>query len=106
VFKLNLITNFGVATIFFLIFLYLVGSVAATIAPSGVDLKHAMLGMFLLFLIGLIAIYSQPLSYLKDGWTTPVLDWIVGHMMSAIGIGIMGAVIFLIPLGLIAMLKK
>jgi len=106
IFYANIVTHFGVATVFFLIFLYLVGSTAACIAPSGVDLKHALIGLVLLFVTGLVAIYVKPMSYLKDSWTTPILDWVVEHMMGALGVGIIGAVVFLIPLGLVFMLKK
>lgn len=106
IFKQNMWVHFGVVTVFFLIFLYFVGSIAACIAPSGVDLKHAALGLVILFAVGLAAIYFHPLSYVHDGWTTPILDWVVGHMMGPIGVGIIGAVIFIIPLGIVAMVKK
>jgi len=101
----------SMVTIFFLIFLYLVGSVAATIAPSGVDLKHAAIGLVLFAVIGALAIYIHPLSYLpgveKD---TPIMDAILVHeeygLINAIGIGLIGIFLILAFLIPIAILKR
>jgi hypothetical protein len=106
IFRENVWVRFGWTTAFFLLLLYLVGSTAACIAPSGVDLKHALLGLVILFALGLAAISFTPMHYLRASWGTPVIDWVVGHMLGAIGIGLVGVVIFLIPLSIAAALKR
>lgn len=103
----NIIVNFGVVTLFFIIFLYLVGSVAATIAPSGTDLKHAFLGLVIFAGLGYLAIYLQPFSYVPgiEG-DTPVLDFVVQYLTIAIGIGMIGVLVILAVLIPIAFLKR
>lgn len=106
----NLIKR-NVITIFFFIFLYFVGSVAACIAPSGVDLKHAFVGMVIMIILGFITIFLHPLSYIPGvedqfGTTTPILDFIVLNLTMAIGVGIIGVFLILLVLVPIALLKK
>lgn len=103
----NIVVNFGVVTIFFLIFLYMVGSVAATIAPSGTDLKHAFLGLVIFAAFGYLAILLRPLSYLPGIESeTPVLDFVVDKLTIAIGIGMIGVFVILAILIPIVVLRK
>lgn len=107
----NIITYDAVIIVFFILFLYFVGSVAACIAPSTVDLKHAFLGMIIIALLGLITIYLHPLGYVPGvidnfGTSTPVLDFIVINLASAIGIGMIGVFLILLILIPIAILKN
>jgi hypothetical protein len=103
----NVVVNFGVITIFFLIFLYMIGSVAATIAPSGTDLKNAILGLVILACFGYLAVIFHPLSYIPGiEADTPVLDFIVEKLMIAIGIGLIGVFVILAVLVPVAILKK
>jgi hypothetical protein len=110
-FYINFATFDVVTIIFFILFLYFVGSVAACIAPSGVDLKHAFIGMLIIALLGFITIYLHPLGYIpgvvdRFGTQTPVLDFIVFNLARAIGIGIIGVFLILLILIPIAILKK
>ena len=99
--------NFGVVTIFFFIFLYMVGSVAATIAPSGTDLKHAFLGLVIFAAFGYLAIILHPLSYIPGiESATPVLDFIVEKLTIAIGIGMIGVFVILAILIPVTVLRK
>jgi hypothetical protein len=106
------IASFDLVTIvFFILFLYFVGSVAACIAPSGVDLKHAFIGMLIIIILGFITIYLHPLGYIPGvvdqfGTQTPILDFIVLNLAKAIGIGIIGVFLILLILIPIALLKK
>jgi hypothetical protein len=107
----NVVDLDGIKIIFFIIFLYFVGSVAACIAPSGVDLKHAFLGMVIIAILGFAAIYLQPLGHIpgvadRFNTATPVLDFIVHYLAQAIGIGIIGVSLILLFLVPIAILKK
>ena len=100
-----------IKVIFFILFLYFVGSVAACIAPSGVDLKHSILGMIIIAILGFATIFLQPLGYIPgvvDQFhsTTPILDFIVYYLTYGIGIGIIGVFLILLILVPIALLKK
>jgi len=102
---------FNVITIFFFLFLYFVGSVAACIAPSGVDLKHSILGMIIIAIIGFATIYLHPLGYVpgvEDQFrtATPILDFIVYNLTFALGIGLFGIILILLILVPVAFLKK
>jgi hypothetical protein len=107
----NFATLDPVVIIFFILFLYFVGSVAATIAPSGVDLKHSTLGMIVIFLVGMLTIYIKPLGYIpavvnQFNTTTPMLDFIVKYLSMAIGIGLIGVFLILLILIPVAIIKK
>ncbi len=87
----NFTTYNIVIIIFFILFLYFVGSVAACIAPSGVDLKHSILGMIIIALLGVATIYLQPLGYIPGvkeqlHTSTPILDFILRYLIYAISI--------------------
>lgn len=97
--------------IFFILFLYFVGSVTATIAPSGVDLKHSAVGMVIVFILGMLTIYIHPLGYIpgiEDEYNTPtpILDFILQNLTIAIGIGIIGVILILLILIPVAILKR
>jgi len=77
----------GPATVLFLLFLYLVWSVVACIAPSTPDLKHALVGGVILSLGCVLAIFLQPLAFIGRG-ATPALDFIGGRLADVIGIGL------------------
>ena len=84
----------NMVTVVFIVFLYLVWSVVACIAPSGADLKHAFAGAVMLSVLGLLLVYLRPLAFL--GWGgTPALDFIGAHLANTIGIGL---ILSLIPL--------
>jgi hypothetical protein len=109
-FYLNLV-KFNVITIFFFLFLYFVGSVAAAIAPSSVDMKHSFVGMIIIAALGFITIFLHPLSYIPGvedqfGTKTPVLDFIVYNLTFALGIGLIGIFLILMILVPVALLKK
>lgn len=105
------IVPLSVITIFFFLFLYFVGSVAACIAPSGVDMKHSIFGMIIIAILGFATIYLHPLGYVPGvqdqfGTTTPILDFIVYGLTFALGIGLFGIILILVILVPIAFLKK
>ncbi|MBM4249108.1 MAG: hypothetical protein FJ149_06680 [Euryarchaeota archaeon] len=92
----------GPGTVLFLVFLYLVWSVVACIAPSRPDFRHALAGTVMVALACVLAMILQPLAFLGAG-PTPVLDFIGGRLAGAIGIGLFLSVIPLaigIPLAL------
>jgi hypothetical protein len=92
-------------TALFLVYLYLVWSVVACIAPSGPDLKHAFVGAVILAGLCLLMIYLQPLAFL--GWGgTPALDFIGGHLADTMGIGLILSFIPLIIAVPVALLKS
>ena len=100
-----------IQVIFFILFLYFVGSVAATIAPSGTDLKHSFVGLVIILILGIITIYLHPLSYVPGiteqfNSNTPILNFIVDRLTYAIGIGMIGVFLILLILIPIALLKK
>ena len=97
--------------IFFILFLYFVGSVAACIAPSGVDMKHSILGMIIIAILGFATIFLQPLKYIpgvedRFNTTTPIMDFIVHYLTYAISIGLIGVFLILLILIPIALLKR
>jgi hypothetical protein len=101
----------NIITVFFFIFLYLVGSVAACIAPSTVDLKNSFIGVVLLIILGYATIYLHPLGY--SSWVTdtfhtptPILDFVVKYLSYAIGLGLLGVILILVILVPVALLKK
>jgi hypothetical protein len=109
-FYINII-QFNHITILFFIFLYFVGSVAAAIAPSTVDLKHSALGLIIIIILGLVVIFVQPLGYIpgvKEHFNsaTPVLDFIVEQLSIAISIGMIGIFLILMILIPVALLKR
>ncbi len=84
----------GPSTAFFLLFLYLVWSVAACLAPSRTDLKHAAAGALALAALGAIVVLTRPLRIFGvDG--TPALDFLALRLMDAVGVGL---IVSLIPL--------
>jgi hypothetical protein len=83
-------------TVLFILFLYLVWSVVACIAPSTPDLRHAFAGAVILSLVCVLLIYLKPLSFLGMGGT-PALDFIGGHLANTIGIGL---ILSFIPLAI------
>jgi hypothetical protein len=100
-----------VRVVFFILFLYFVGSVAACIAPSGTDLKHSIIGMIFIFILGMLTIYLQPLKHIPGvldefQTSTPVLDFIIKYLSIAIGIGLIGVILILLILIPVALLKK
>jgi hypothetical protein len=98
-------------TIFFLIFLYFVGSITAVLAPSQPDLKNGALGLVILFILALITSFLQPLSEVPGvvdyfGTPTPALDFIITWLSRGIAIGLIAVFIFLIPLLVMLALKR
>ena len=101
----------SIVTVFFFIFLYLVGSVAACIAPSGTDLKNGMVGLVIMLILGLITIFLHPMGYIPGiidqfGTSTPVLDFSVYWLGRAIGIGMIGVFLILIILIPVAIIRR
>ena len=101
----------GITTIFFILFLYFVGSVAACIAPSKTDLKNSFVGLIIIIIIGFLTIFLQPLGYIpgivdRFGTPTPILDFIVSGLTQAIGIGLIGVFLILLILIPVAILKR
>jgi hypothetical protein len=106
----NIVLLSGV-TIFFFIFLYFVGSIAAVFAPSTADLRNGAIGIVLLFVIGVLVIYTEPLSYIPGvvdyfGTGTPGLDFVISWLSRGIAIGFIGIFIFLLPLTFIYLIKR
>lgn len=100
-----------IIVIFFILFLYFVGSVASCIAPSGVDMKHSIIGMIIMAGLGFIIIFLKPIGYIPGvenqfGTATPVLDFIVYYLTIALAIGLFGIFLILLILVPIALLKK
>jgi hypothetical protein len=105
------IIEFNLITVFFFIFLYFVGSVAACIAPSSIDLKHSAVGLIIIIILGFIVIFLHPLGYIpgvveRFHTTTPVLDFIVEKLSVAIGIGMIGIFLILLILIPVALIKR
>ena len=105
------IVLFNMTTVFFFIFIYFVGSVAASIAPSTVDLKNSLIGLVIFVLLGYVTIYVKPLgnsTWIMDTFntSTPILDFIVKNLLYAIGIGIIGVILILVILIPVALLKR
>jgi hypothetical protein len=101
----------SVVTVFFLIFLYFVGSITAVLAPSKVDLTHAALGIIIMMIMAVVVIYTTPLAYIpgvEDTFNsqTPGLDFIISWLSRGIAIGLIAVFIFLIPLTIIFLIKK
>jgi len=100
-----------IQVIFFILFLYFVGSVAAAIAPSSTDMKHSFVGLVIILILGLITIYLHPLSYVPGitdqfNSNTPILNFIVERLTYAIGIGMIGVFLILLILVPVAALKR
>lgn len=108
-FYLNL--SFSITIVFFILYLYFIGSITAVLAPSTHDLKNAAIGLVILLLLGLLVVYTQPLSYIP-GFTdyfntpTPGIDFIISWLSRGIAIGIIAVLIFLIPLLIMLALKR
>lgn len=86
----------------FWIFLYVLVSISATIAPSGTDLKNSALGLGLLILS--IALLLQ----MTDDLLHPVYDALEGPLLNGIVMGIVlltASVIVLLPLLLIKVVR-
>jgi hypothetical protein len=106
---INIVDSFGLTTLFFIIFLYLVGSVAACIAPSVDDLQQSAIGLSIFMLIGFFVIYFKPMGYIPGltayfGTATPILDFVVYWLSFVISIGLVGVlliVVVLVPIALI-----
>lgn len=90
------LSSLDIVTALFILFLYMVWSVVACIAPSAPDLKHAFAGAAILSLLCVLTIYLQPLAYLGLGGT-PALDFIGARLADTIG---MGLILSLIPLAI------
>lgn len=93
----------GPSTLLFLFFLYLVWSVAACLAPSRPDLRHAAAGALVLSAAGALVVHLRPLSPLGvEG--TPALDFLALRLTEAVGLGLLVSLIPLIialPLALL-----
>ena len=83
-------------TLLFILFLYMVWSVVACIAPSTPDLKHAFAGAVILAISCLLLIYLKPLAFIGMGGTL-ALDFIGGRLADTIGIGL---ILSIIPLAI------
>jgi hypothetical protein len=92
-------------TLLFLLFLYLVWSMVACIAPSRPDMKNAALGAVILFIIGALVVYIQPLS-LAGISGTPALEFIAGNLMTIVGVGIIMSIIPMIIAIPVAIMKS
>ena len=98
-------------TIFFFIFLYLVGSVVAVLAPSKTDLSNAAVGLIFLFILAVLVIWLEPLSLIPGAAdyfnsNTPALDLIVNTLSKGIAVGILSVFVFMIPLSIIYLIKR
>lgn len=89
-------SSLGWSTVLFVVFLYIVWSVVACIAPSRPDLRHALAGSIIVAVACIVVIILQPLSFLGAG-STPVLDLIGGRLADAIGLGV---ILSIIPLAI------
>ncbi|RZN34784.1 MAG: hypothetical protein EFT35_09025 [Methanophagales archaeon ANME-1-THS] len=99
-FWVNTVELFGWTTLFFLVFLYLVGSVSVCIAPSDGDLKHAAWGLLILIALGFLVLWLKPLGYIPGvigyfGTPTPVLDFSIKWLTVALGTGLVGTLLIL-----------
>ncbi len=107
----NVVIDLGVVTLFFFLFVYLVGSVAAAIAPSGADFKNGLLGMIIFGLLGTAVVYFKPLGYIPQvmetfNTATPAIDFVVKWLLYAISVGILGVFIILAILIPVAIIKR
>ncbi len=108
---INIVDSFGLTTLFFIIFLYLVGSVAACIAPSVDDLEQSAIGLSIFMLIGFFVIHFKPLGYIPGltayfGTATPILDFVVYWLSFVISIGLVGVLLIVVVLVPIALLMR
>lgn len=108
---INIVELFGWTTLLFFIFLYLVGSVAACIAPSEDDLKQSAIGLGIFMLIGFFVIYFKPLGYIPGfkayfGTATPILDVIVNWLSFVLSIGLVGVLLILVLLVPMALVMR
>ena len=92
-----------VIIIFFILFLYFVGSVAACIAPSKTDLKNSFVGLIIIIILGFLTIFLHPVGYIPGvveqfGTTTPILDFTLLNLSYAISIGMIGVFLILLIL--------
>jgi hypothetical protein len=92
-------------TLLFLLFLYLVWSMVACIAPSGPDMKNAALGAVIVVIIGALVVYLHPLS-LAGILGTPVLEFIASNLMIVVGVGIIMSIIPMIIAIPVALIKS
>ena len=92
-------------TLLFLLFLYLVWSMVACIAPSRPDMKNAASGAVILVIIGALVVFLQPLS-LAGISGTPVLEFIASNLMIVVGVGIIMSIIPMIIAIPVAMIKS
>lgn len=101
----NNLAALSIVTVLFLLFLYLVWSMVACIAPSRPDMKNAALGAVMLAVMGALVVYLHPLTYagLKG---TPVLEFIVDNLMVVAGIGIIMSLIPMIIAIPVALIKS
>ncbi len=88
-------SSLSLATVLFIVFLYLVWSVVACIAPSQPDLKHAFAGALMVALLCVGLVFLQPLAFLGFGGT-PALDLIGGLLANTIGLGLILSFITLV----------
>ncbi|UCH88914.1 MAG: hypothetical protein JSV49_11865 [Thermoplasmata archaeon] len=107
----NNIILLNMVTIFFFIFLYFVGTITAVLAPSSTDLKHAVLGMIIIFVLAVVTITTKPLSYIPGVTdyfqsSTPALDFIITWLSRGIAIGLIAVFIFLVPLLIMLAVKS
>ena len=107
-FWVNTVELFGWTTLFFLVFLYLVGSVSVCIAPSDGDLKHAAWGLLIFVALGFLVLWLKPLGYIPGviayfGTPTPVLGFTIKWLTFALGTGLVGTLLILPILVVIAL---
>jgi len=95
----------SIVTLFFLLFLYLVWSMVACIAPSRPDMKNAALGAVILVIIGALVVYLRPLSWAGIAGT-PVLEFIASNLMIVVGVGIIMSLIPMIIAIPVALMKS
>lgn len=74
----------------FLIYLYLALSLVTCMAPSGPDFKNCIIGLALIFGVGLLFLFGVHMLNANTplNWGTPVLRFILNWLYYAVGIGL------------------
>jgi len=92
----------------FLIFLYFALSLVTCIAPSGSDFKNCIIGLAVIFGVGLLFLFGIHALNANTGldWSTPVIRFIINWLYYAVGIGLvleLLAMVITLPIFLITM---
>ena len=103
IFEQNLIPFDLLSLILLIIYLYLVFSITAAIAPSSQDFKNSAVFIVVLFLLAFALIIIKPLSYLPiaSGSGTPFLDITINILGGVVSLAMGLEIIAVIILGII-----